>query len=276
MMDAIRDESAETNVAKSPIQSIDRTVALLEAIAAAGPAGAPLSSVTATAGVHASTGRTLLTALMVHGLVAQIDSTRRYVLGPRFFELNRTYTLQHDLGAVAAPILRGLWEHSNETVHLATLQHGRRVDIAVLVSPQLLNINPSAMRASASPIHPLLHTAAGKVLLAGMPGDERDRILDSASAEADRAEIDQELATVLGAGFATNHEEEVAGVCGIAAPVRDHNGRTVAAMCVGYPTARQSGEYEARLRESTVEAAAELSRMLGAPLEAETGESADA
>jgi len=276
MMNTKRDESTDTIVAKSPIQSIDRTVALLEAVAAAGPAGASLSSVTTTAGLHASTGRTLLTALMMHGLVAQIDSTRRYVLGPRFFELNRTYTLQNDLGAVAAPILRGLWEHSDETVHLATLQHGRRVDIAVLVSPQLLNINPSAMRASASPIHPLLHTAAGKVLLAGVPETERDRILASASADADRAEIDLELTAVLRAGFATNHEEEVAGVCGIAAPVLDHSGRTVAAMCVGYPTARQSDDYEARLRVATVAAAAELSRMLGAASSAEKDESPDA
>lgn len=275
-MDAIRDVSGDAGVAKSPIQSIDRTVALLEAIAAAGPAGAPLSSVTATAGLHASTGRTLLTALMVHGLVAQIDSTRRYVLGPRFFELNRTYTLQHDLGAVAAPILRGLWEHSNETVHLATLQHGRRVDIAVLVSPQLLNINPSAMRASSSPVHPLLHTAAGKVLLSGVLDDERDRMLGSATSDADREGIDRELAAVLRAGFATNHEEEVAGVCGIAAPVLDHSGRTVAAMCVGYPTARQSDDYEAHLREATVAAAAELSRMLGAAARPGAGGTADA
>lgn len=264
MTDPVPDDSVDSAVAKSPIQSIDRTVALLEAIAAAGPAGASLSGVTAAAGLHPSTGRTLLTALIVHGLVAQIDSTRRYVLGPRFFELNRTYTLQHDLGAVAAPIIRGLWEHSAETVHLATLQHGRRVDIAVLVSPQLLNINPSAMRASDSPLHPLLHTAAGKVLLAGASADERDRILAGGSTESGREEIDRELSAVRNAGFATNHEEEVAGVCGIAAPVRDHNGRTVAAMCVGYPTARQSAEYEVRLRDATVAAADELSRLLGA------------
>ncbi|UED83216.1 IclR family transcriptional regulator [Streptomyces profundus] len=257
---------------KSPIQTIDRVTALLECLAGAGPAGIGLSQVTDAVGLRASTGRTLLSALVMHGLVAQIESTRRYVLGPRFFELNRTYTLQNDLGAVAAPVLRDLWETSRETVQLATLQHGRRVDVSVLVGPQLLNVNPTTMRSAPEPVGPLIHTAAGKVLLAGLPDVERDRLLSSGHAEFDRARVLSELAAVARDGFATNHDEEVAGVCGIAAPVRDHNGRVVAALCLGYPSARRTPEHESRLREATIASAAELSRLVGAPTGTDRGE----
>lgn len=256
---------ARGGAVKSPIQTIDRVAALLESVAGAGPAGIGLSQATDAVGLRASTGRTLLSALVMHGLVAQIESTRRYVLGPRFFELNRTYTLQNDLGAVAAPVLRDLWETSRETVQLATLQHGRRVDVSVLVGPQLLNVNPTAMRSAPEPVEPLIHTAAGKVLLAGLPEGERDRLLASGRTEFDRARVLTELAAVTGDGYATNHDEEVTGVCGIAAPVRDHSGRVVAALCVGYPSARRSAEYESRLRAATTASAAELSRLLGAP-----------
>ncbi|MGP4114288.1 IclR family transcriptional regulator [Streptomyces sp. 4N509B] len=260
-------EPPQGGAVKSPIQTIDRVAALLEAVANAGPAGIGLSQVTDAVGLRATTGRTLLSALVMHGLVAQIETTRRYVLGPRFFELNRTYTLHNDLGAVAAPVMRDLWEATSETVQLATLQHGRRVDVSVLVSPQLLNINPTAMRSAPEPVEPLIHTAAGKVLLAGLPDAERDRLLASGRTTFDRARVLRELATVSETGFATNHEEDITGVCGIAAPVRDHTGRVVAALCVGYPSVRRTPEYEERLRAATTAAAAALSGLLGAPEE---------
>src|SRR3546814_21064875 len=74
---------------RSPIQTIDRTVDLITAIAAAGPAGVSLKELVEQAGLHASTGRTLLSALALHGLVGQIDSNRRHVLRPRSPEERR-------------------------------------------------------------------------------------------------------------------------------------------------------------------------------------------
>lgn len=245
---------------RSPIQTIDRTVDLITAIAAAGPAGASLKELVEQAGLHASTGRTLLSALAIHGLVGQIDANRRYVLGPRFFELNRTYQLQNDLSAVAAPVLRKLWEQTDETVHLSTLQHGRRVDIAVLVSRQLLNINPSNMRAIADQADPLAHTAAGKILLSGASTSE---LANLTAKTTNRAQLDAELAAVRSGGYATNFEEETPGVCGIAAPVRDHTGRVTAAICVGYPAARRSDVHDRALLDAVIASAAELSAVLG-------------
>lgn len=267
-------EDASTRVAKSPIQAIDRGVALLEAIAESGPVGIPLTKLTGLVGLHASTGRTLLSALVIHGLVGQIEATRHYVLGSRFFELNRTYVLQHDLGALAGPTMRELWEQTQETVHLATLQHGRRVDISVLVSPQVLNVNPGNTRSAIARIAPLLHTAAGKVLLAGLDPVELDRTIGMVEDKVERSSLDRQLAAVRAAGYATNFEEEAIGVCGVAAPVHDNAGLAVAALCIGYPSVRHTAEHDEELRRAVVAAAEQLSSLLGAPTSTETrGES---
>ena len=236
------------------IQALDRSVALLEELAQAGPHGCSLKQLTDSVGLRASTGRTLLASMVEHGLVAQNEQTRRYLLGPLVFELERQYVARSDLSAVAAPVLRQLWEDTAETVHLSTLQGNRRVDIAVLVSPQLLNINPTTLPLTGE-ITPLHRTAAGKVLLADAPWP-----LQQADVPAHvRAELEQ----VREQGYATNFEEEAAGVCGVAAPVRDHSGRTVAALCIGYPSVRHDPAHDAMLRSAVMDAAKQLSARLG-------------
>jgi DNA-binding IclR family transcriptional regulator len=256
-------------VQRSPIQAIDRAMAMLEVIANAGPDGVPLKALTTAVGLHASTGRTLLSSLVIHGLADQHEGSRRYVLGSRFLELNRLYVSRADLAAVSAPVVRDLWEHTRETVHLSVLQNLQRVDLAVLVSPQLLNINPTPARVTDASVVPLFRTAAGKVLLVGLPADELDAVLAEALSSRtrhglSRNEVVRQLARIREQGYATNFEEEAAGVCGVAAPVRDHTDRIVAALCVGYPSVRHSDEHDRMLRGSVIEAAGRLSALLGA------------
>lgn len=273
--------ASESGGAKSAIQSIDRAVALLNVIAAAGPAGESLGVIAAATGIHASTARTLLSSLGVHGLLDQDARSRRYRLGPRFFELRRLYDSQADLAAVAAPILKELWERSRETVHLAVLQGGRRIDLSVLVSPQLLNVNPTITSlaeqerpADNSSANALFTTAAGKVLLLGMSPDERREHLHAIGAivtthgTVDPERALKDLAKVEATGVATNFEDEEPGVCGVAAPVFDGHGDVCAALCIGYPSVRRSPSYDAILQQLVVEGAQRISTSLGAGSEA--------
>lgn len=250
---------AAVDTRRSPIQSIDRATELLGVIAAAGPAGIALTPLASEVGLRGSTARTLLSALVMNGLVGQVGQGRRYVLGPRLFELNRVHQLQHDLASVAAPVLRGLWERTDETVHLATLQNGRRADLSVLVSRQLLGVNPTNMGAVDDPVGALGRTAAGKVLLAGLDAVELGRLFP----EEDAGALEAELALARDAGHAVNVEEEVLGVCGVAAPVLDPAGTVVGAVCIGYPSARRSPNRERELVAAVVAAAAEVSGLIG-------------
>lgn len=252
---------------RTAIQAIDRAIALLDGVAEDGPHGISLGDLAELTGLAPSTARTILSSLVAHGLVAQHGSGGRYLLGSRFFEINRRFVMHADLSSVAAPVLRDLWERTSETVHLAVLQGTRRVDLAVLVSPQLLRVDPTSaghLDASASPLY---KTAAGKVLFAGMSRSDRLAMLRTAAWRDDDAPDPDDLMTrmdaVEAAGYATNLEEEAVGVCGVAAPVRDQSGRTAAAVCLGYPAVRHTVDHASWLRAEVVAAAAQVSRLLG-------------
>lgn len=261
-------DDVHTGQPRTSIQAIDRVAALLDLIAAAGPEGVTLSALAEATGLPASTARTLLASLISHGFVAQGASGRRYLLGGRFFELTRRYITQTDLSAAAAPIMRSLWERTQETVHLAVLQGARRVDISVLVSPQLLKIDPTSSPVVDVPTPPIYRTAAGKVLFAGLTTRERLSMLRAApwrdDTHPDVDDLMSRMDNVAAQGYATNIEEEAVGVCGVAAAVVDQGGRTVAALCVGYPSVRHNDEHAASLRDEIMQAAADLSRLLGA------------
>lgn len=256
---------------RSSIQVIDRSVALLTVIAGAGASGIALKNLTAAVGLRPSTARTLLSALVAHGLVRQAPGTRYYLLGPTFFNLNRAYAARSDLASVAAPVIEDLWKQTKETVHLSVLKGDRRVDLAVLVSPQLLNINPTSGHFEDELPTPPYLTAAGKVLFAGCTREQRADMLERApwrklpaSTKLSAADVQRLAEEVAAAGYATNYEEEAPGVCGVAAPVIDHSGRTVAALCIGYPSVRHTPEYDQTMREAAVAAAQYLSSLLGA------------
>lgn len=252
---------------RSSIQVIDRVVDILRAIAEAGGHGLALKEVTAAAGLRPSTGRTLLAALATHGLVRQSGAGKAYLLGPAFFELNRSYVAQTDLASAAAPVLQELWQATQETVHLSVLKNGHRVDLSVLVGPQLLNVNPTTAHFQDPYATPPFGTAAGKVLFAGLTPTERAKLLADAPWRQAVARTDEEITAlaeeIRAQGYATNYEEDAPGVCGVAAPVRDHTGRTVAALCIGYPAVRHSPTHDESLRSTVVAAAEQLSALLG-------------
>lgn len=269
-MEANAGAQRDETVIKTPIQTIDRAVAMLERVGQAGPAGISPSHLAQAAGLLPSTSRSILSSLMAHGFVDQQDD-RRYVLGARFLEINRTYAAQVDLATVAAPIIREAWESTHETVHLSVLRNDRRVELSVLVSPQLLNVNPTGGGTAKKPEVSLFHTAAGKVLLSGLDDDHLGRILKRAGNLAGRdgkvgmKAARESIAEVRHQGYAMNRDEDVHGVSGVAAPIFDDQGQVVASLCIGYPTVRRTAAYEETLSAAVVAGAAQVSHLMGAP-----------
>lgn len=257
---------------RSPIQAIDRAAGLLNALASVGPAGAPLRMLAASVGLNSSTAHTLLASLLSHGFAEQDEESRNYRLGPRVLVLSRVYLAHVDLASVAAPIVRELWEQTKETVHLSVLRHWHRVDIIVLRSPHTLSVNPGLGSPGDQNAPGRFHgTAAGKVLLAGRDDAEIRTVLAkgvptfTANTLPDEASVLAELARVRRDGYATNREEEVVGVYGVAAPVTDANHTAIAALCVGYPTTRATKANQQFLRDATISAAHRLSALISSP-----------
>jgi DNA-binding IclR family transcriptional regulator len=92
-------------------------------------------------------------------------------------------------------------------------------------------------------------TAAGKAILANLPEETVDEILDrrglpqlTESTITDRAELDAELQRVREQEVAFNREESVEGVKAVSAPVLDSDGQVFGALSANGPAKQMIGE----------------------------------
>ncbi len=121
---------------------------------------------------------------------------------------------------------------------------------------------------------PALTTSMGRVLVADLPDDERRALVEAdASAPArptpgprrTRAEMLDLLAGVRQAGYALVDQELEQGLRSIAAPLRDRNGRAIAAMNVSTTVSRVTkerllGQFLPALVETAADVSAQLAK----------------
>ena len=118
---------------------------------------------------------------------------------------------------------------------------------------------------------PAYCTSMGKVLLAWLPDEERDAILDRSNLQqrgpntfTTRRALLAELARVRESGFAINNEELAYGLRSIAAPVRSHTREVVAASNLAVHSSMVAmQELVARLSPPLLRTAAEISARAG-------------
>lgn len=205
----------------------------------------------------------LLTTLKERQFVSQ-DELSRYGFGfacSRLAEVSRL-----GLSAIerCLPVMRALWQASEETILLAVYQGDRAVVVEKIDSPR--PVLARSLVGSALPLHAV---STGKVLLANRPDAEIDRLL---SAELTRytpatctnvTQLRDELKGIRRNGFAVNREGYREGVGGVAAPVRfSRNGPVAAALAICAPVERFARDF-ASLRRQVLSAAAAASDALG-------------
>jgi len=217
----------------SGVQSVDRALDVLEALAAHG-GEAGLSEIAATTGLPYGTIHRLLRTLLARGYVRQ-ESDRRYALGGALVRLGGA--AENMFATWARPYLARMVELSGETANLAVLEGDFVVYVAQVPSPRRLRMFAEVGRRV--PAH---STAVGKVLLAdradaaavlertGLPRRTDQTITSVAAMLA-------ELEAVRERGYALDLGEEETGVHCLAVPVRDGE-RVVAGMSVSGPAER--------------------------------------
>ncbi|HEX2036814.1 MAG TPA: IclR family transcriptional regulator [Chloroflexota bacterium] len=251
------------------VQSLDRALDLLEAVAGAGTAGLPLKAVSRAAGLHLSTAHHLLSSLLARGYVEQDGETGYYRLGAGALLLANRFLAQCDLAQLAGPVLRRLHREFDEWVVLSALRGGREYILAYVQSsrPLVLNLGLSVGGGSESGLH---CTAVGKVLLSRLEPAALETALTARPLErftrwtiTDVARLREEIVLVRTRGYATSREEHFEGLRAVAAPVFDATGRLTAALGMAYPTARATPAREEAIARAVRRGAAELSLRLG-------------
>jgi DNA-binding IclR family transcriptional regulator len=247
------------------IQAIERAVTLLNAFSAEEPE-LGVTELASRVGLHKSTVHRFLVNLEAGGLVERNPRTGRYRLGIRIFELGGLVMQRMNLWEEALPFLEDLVGDTGETGHLAVLDNGEAIYIERVEARRALRI-PAAV-GKGYPVHA---TNLGKVLLADLPAEEVEAIVTerglarfTGQTITTREDLTRELTLIRERGYAVDDEEYDEGLRCIGAPVFDHTGGVVAALGIGGPATRITPERVEGFADRVMQAAAGLSRRLGA------------
>src|SRR5580658_8390656 len=188
-----------------------------------------------------------------------------YQLGIACFAIGQAALGQLDIRRVSLPYLEELNRKTRETIHL-TLRHGlSAVYVEKLDSPEQLRIH-SRIGAAV----PLYCTAVGKVMLAYMPDEERERVLPQLGLKrltpntvGNLQELEAELHRVRKNGYACDLEENELHIRCVAAPIWDHAGSVNASLSITAPMVRMAVTRLRQLAPLIQTAGLQISRELG-------------
>jgi DNA-binding IclR family transcriptional regulator len=225
------------------VQSVDRAMLLLRAVAAAAPEDSTAARLAETCGLNRATAWRILHTLEAHEVVACDRVTGRWTIGVAVVDIARSAGTD-TVVALARPGLEALSRETGETAALAVWRLGALTYVDEVVPPAIV---AATWLGRTVPLHA---TSTGKVLLAfgDGPGTARparrelERFTDTTVTTV-RA-LDEELAQVRLHGFATCRGEYEASAWGVSAPVVDSTGRLVAVLSIWGPDTRVT---EARL-----------------------------
>ncbi len=245
-------------------RTANRVVDILELLAASRE-GLALREVSAQLEAPKSSLLPLLRALTARGLLEQ-GRAGEYRLGPRALALGAGSAAHRELPDVARPALVALMRRTGETVFLGTLAGD---GLSVVYVDKVESEHIIRYSAGVGDRRPLHATSTGKAILASLPDEQREEILQAlvlerhteltvTSLPALRASLEEIRRT----GVCVSLDEMVRGASGVAAPIVDRHGHGVGACTVAGPTDR----LRPRLRQFAADAretARAISALLG-------------
>ncbi|MDO8876085.1 MAG: IclR family transcriptional regulator C-terminal domain-containing protein [Pseudolabrys sp.] len=214
----------------------------LAVIGAFGDGGGALtiSDVSRLTGLPRAGVRRLLLSLVALALAEEHDG--RFSLTPRVLRLGYAYLASLSLREIAQPLIEMLARECDEIVAVSVLD-GDELTYVARAEPS------SVLRRSLTVGSrlPVFCTSMGRVLLAGLTDDQVRTVLSQSARPAytrhtitDIAALSRTIATVRSQGWCFVSEELELGACGLAAPIRDGQGRTVAALNISTNLGRHS------------------------------------
>ncbi len=216
------------------IQSIDRAVEALEALATTGTAS--VGQVADRLGVHKSTASRILASLAAHGLVEQRDTGGTYSLGFGLVRLASAVTSRLDFSQIAQRLCDRVAEDLSLTANVAVLDDVYAVNVSQAVGTGLLA--PRHYVGLRTPGHA---TSSGKLLLAHSESARRTIAGLALDPHTGRtitrsAALEEELARVRAQEWAASNEEWEQHITAVAVPLRLPDGAVEAALTVTGPT----------------------------------------
>jgi IclR family pca regulon transcriptional regulator len=206
------------------VDSLERGLSVLKAFSGREE---PLSvaDVATLVGITRTAARRFALTLEYLGYASQ--SAGGYRLAPGVLEIGDAYLRSNPLSDAAYPHLQELVRSVGETASLTVLYKRRVYYTARVAADRIVTAN-IAVGTSV----PAYSTATGRVLLGGLAPDELEGYLSSIEPATgfDPEYVREKIAEALGRGWALADQELTRGIRSVAVPLRDPEGRIVAAL----------------------------------------------
>lgn len=218
-------------------------------------------------GLTKSTAFRVTRTLEELGYLERDPETKRYRPGLKVLRLGFATLNSLETGQIAQPYLKALSERSGATTNMTVRDESEIVYVARNKTEQIL-----ALDLHLGSRLPVYCTSMGKAQLIDLTDKElRELLGDGPYPQRGPNTITtlyallEELAKVRAQGYAVNDEELAAGLRSLAAPVRDHSGRIVAAINISALSVRlPQDELENRFVPLVIETGRQISSALGA------------
>lgn len=191
--------------------------------------------------------------------------TETYRLGVKLLAISQNVGNHLSLRREAEEVLKNLAADTGDSAYLII-----KADNSAIVIDRYLGNNMLQLSAPIGSLLPFHVGAAPKLLLAFMPDEEREQILNkldfypfTPNTITDKHTLCKTLDEIRRQGFAIDEQDFEIGAYAFGAPVFDHEGNVVAGISVTTPTARHSPKRREELIQLVVAAARKLSEKLG-------------
>lgn len=251
---------------KYHITALERGLDVLEAFSQESPS-LSMTEIAEHAGLSKSTAFRVAYTLEELGYLKRDPETKRYRPGLKVLRLGFSALNSLEMGQIAQPFLKALSAQSGRTTNMTVRDEMDIVYVARNKTQQILSVD--LQLGSRLPAY---CTSMGKAQLIDLTREELRDLLGEGPYEkrgpntlTTLEDLVAELNQVRRQGYAINDEELVAGLRAVAAPVRGHTERIVAAINISVPSVRVSlQELEENLAPIVVETAHQISLTMGA------------
>lgn len=246
------------------IQSIERSIKILDALAQSGSSGLSLGEISKQVGLGPSTAHHLVNTLVVFQVAEQDSISKRYRLGIHLIELGNSALLSTTLARIARQPVEQLAQSTGQSCSLLAFKGLFRTQILGTSSQQMLSAKTAPLEISS------LHaTGSGKLLLAFLPEQELQDYLSrtrlerfTSSTLTDSDKLVHELEQIRANRYALDREEYGLGVSCISAAVQDATQSVVGCLDLVFPVYQISIDQITEWIHETLQTAAALTRQL--------------
>jgi IclR family transcriptional regulator, KDG regulon repressor len=242
------------------IQVIHRALDMLELLGSQPEMVFPLRDIARVLDLHRATCSNILKTLAQRGYVERLPSRGGYRLGGLASPWEGLATHDRELSMLAKPVLQTLSQELNETSLVGVIRGTRRVTLECVASDRELQVRSRQVRS-------IYETASGRLLLACLPTEQQEALLDRIGLPQDGVWADVATTDELKVALSEIQHQKLARsdssehVVGLAVPVW-RVGQVVASVSVYLPAVRFTPERSDDITSALRVAGQEISRRL--------------